>query len=293
MPSDAVGIRILQAPNLARISWLVHGFSTRGGGFSPNYGGGALNLGNTAEDSAANVGRNRAAFLQELGAPDRPLASLRQVHSDLIWRAEGTHPGAGDGLVTASADQILAIRTADCLPILLADTRRHTIAALHAGWRGTLHRIAEKGVGEMHRWFGSRPEDLWAAIGPGIGGCCYEVGEEVREHFQTQFAYADALFTESKESNPIHERYPLLFLTARAPGHSEALLPKQIRLDLPEANRRQLLVSGLPAGQIWVSRQCTSCHPELFFSYRRDGGHTGRMMAVIGMRQTPSRSTRK
>jgi hypothetical protein len=291
MPTSARhAVRILRAPNLARIPWLVHGFSTRSGGFSEHYGGAALNLGNTPEDLPETVARNRTAFLRGLGVSSSALATLRQVHSDLIWRAESEHPGAGDGLVTDTSGLLLAIRTADCFPILLADGQRRAVAALHAGWRGTLHRIAEKGVGEMRRRFGSRPEDLWAAIGPGIHGCCYEVGEEVREHFQSRFAYADDLFAESEESNPVRERYPLLFLTARPPGHSDGCLPKRIRLDLAEASRRQLLASGLPAHKIWVSPLCTSCHPERFFSYRREAGNTGRMMAVIGVRDPKKRS---
>jgi hypothetical protein len=278
-------IRILHANNLARLPWLVHGFSTRPGGFSKSYGGGTLNLAETKEDSSRTVERNRAAFLTALAVPEWPLVTLRQIHSDLIWCADREHPDAGDGLITASTGILLAVRTADCLPILLADTRRRAVAVLHAGWRGTLHRIAEKGVGEMRRCFGSRPEDLYTAIGPGIRKCCYEVGEELREQFQSHFAYADVLFSERKESDAIRQRYPLLFLTARAPGHSEALLPKKIHLDLAEANRRQLLAGGLRAKQISVSSQCTSCHPELFFSHRKDAGCTGRMMAVIGRRE--------
>ena len=161
--------------------------------------------------------RNRAAFLKQLDTPAWPLITVRQVHSDLIWRAEGDHPAVGDGLLTDQEGLMVSVRTADCHPILLVDVRKRAVSALHAGWRGTVKRIAEKGVGEMRHWFGSRPEDLRAAIGPGIHACCYEVGEEVREQFQSQFAYADALFTETKESDSIRERYPLLFLTARAP----------------------------------------------------------------------------
>ena len=277
-------LEIIRAANLARLPWLIHGFSTRTGGYSKTYGGGTLNLGYTGEDTRVAVDRNRAALVKALGASDWPMATLRQIHSDLIWPAEQEHPGAGDGLATAASTLLLSVRTADCHPILLADTRRRAVAVLHAGWRGTLRRIAEKGVGEMRRWFGSRPEDLRAAIGPGIHRCCYQVGEEVREQFQSQFAYADTLFTETKESEPIRERYPLLFLTARAPGHIEPFLPVQINLDLVEANRRQLLAAGLKPRQISVSSLCTSCRTDLLFSHRAEKGCTGRMMAVIGIR---------
>ena len=171
----------------------------------------------------------------------------------------------------------------------LADERgrnrqpNRAVAAVHAGWRGTVKRIVEKGVGEMVRCFGSRPRDLKAAIGPGIQGCCYEVGEEVRSQFESQFRYGASLFREVKESDPVREKYPLLFLTARAPGHSE--LPKKIFLDLVEANRQQLLAVGVPTKGIEASPLCTNCHPELLFSYRAEKGKTGRMMAVAGIRR--------
>ena len=178
----------------------------------------------------------------------------------------------------------LAIRTADCLPLLLVDRRKRAVGAFHAGWRGTVRRMAEKAVGEMRHWFGSRPEDLEAAIGPGIHSCCYQVGEEVREQFRSQFAYADELFLETKESDPIHERYPLLFLVARAPGHIEPFLPVKISLDLVEANRRQLLAAGLKPRRITASPLCTSCRTDLLFSHRAEKGTTGRMMAAIAIR---------
>jgi YfiH family protein len=276
-------INLLQAENLATIPWLVHGFSTRVGGFSKVYGGGALNLGYTREDSHAAVDRNRAAFQKAMGVTDWPVSTVHQVHSDLIWNDQREHPGVGDGLLTVTSGVLLAVRTADCHPILLVDVKKRALAVLHAGWRGTLKRIAEKGVGEMRHWFGSRPGDLRAAIGPAIHGCCYEVGEEVREQFQNQFDYAESLFTETKESDSIRDRYPLLFMTARAPGHIEPCLPVKIRLDLVEANRRQLLAVGLRPRQIWASPLCTSCHTDLLFSYRAENGKTGRMMAVAGI----------
>ncbi len=108
-----------------------------------------------------------------------------------------------------------------------------------------MKRIVEKGVGEMRRYFGTLPRDIKAAIGPGIHRCSYEVGPEVRDKFESQFCYAAELFRETKESDPVREKYPLLFLTARAPGHSD--LPKRIFLDLVEANRRQLIDAGVLA----------------------------------------------
>jgi hypothetical protein len=209
---------------------------------------------------------------------------VRQIHSDLIHRISQVlrEPLSGDGLVTNVQGILLGVLTADCLPVVLADSKNRAVGVFHAGWKGTVKRIVEKGVGEMQRWFGTRPEDIRAAIGPGIRGCCYQVGPEVQTAFESQFGYADTLFRETKERDEIHEKYPLLFLTARAPGHSE--LPKQIFLDLAEANRRQLLDAGVLPKNIADLGLCTSCHGELFFSHRREKGLTGRMMAAVGIR---------
>jgi YfiH family protein len=286
-------LNILCATHLGQVPWLVHGFSTRRGGFSRGYGNDALNLGFTKDDSKAAVERNRAAFLRQLGvgAGERgrgprswPLVTLRQVHSDIIRFVDSPPESllVGDGLITATPGLLLGIQTADCLPIILVDPKRRAVGVFHAGWRGTVKRIVEKGVGEMRRWFGSRPGDLKAAIGPGVHGCCYEVGEEVRGEFESQFGYAAKLFREVEESDPVREKYPMLFLTARAPGHS--VLPRKIFLDLVEANRQQLLAVGVPAKSIEASLLCTNCRTDLLFSYRAEKGKTGRMMGVVGIR---------
>jgi polyphenol oxidase len=284
----AVQPTVLKGPKLSKIPWLVHGFSTRTGGASRIYGGHALNLGFTKQDSRSAVEHNRQMFLKQLGVENGqrswPLITLRQIHSDLIHyvNALPEHHLAGDGLITSTSGILVAIQTADCLPLILVDTRQQVVGVFHAGWRGTLKRIAQKGIGEMRRRFGTEPEDVKAAIGPGIHSCCYEVGPEVREHFESQFAYAADLFREIKESDSVREKYPLLFLTARAPGHSE--LPRKIFLDLVGANCRQLADEGVLAKNITVSELCTACRPDLLFSYRAEKGITGRMMAVVGIR---------
>ena len=185
-------------------------------------------------------------------------------------------------MVTDTPGLVLAVQTADCLPIILVDRKRRAVGVFHAGWRGTVKRIVEKGVGEMRKHFQSDPRNLVAAIGPGVQGCCYEVGEEVRTMFEGQFSYANRLFREVKESDPVREKYPLLFLTARAPGHGE--LPVKLFLDLVEANRRQLLDAGVPARNIDAQAPCTACHPELLFSFRAEKGLTGRLMGAAGIR---------
>jgi YfiH family protein len=311
-PATKSKLTILRAQHLSQLPWLVHGFSTRAGGSSRVYGKSDLNLGFTQHDSRAAVERNRTAFLRELGAGTGkhgartisrsasrkpplstwPLITLHQIHSDIIRYIDSIpgstrdaisgEPLSGDGLITATPGLLPAIQTADCLPIILVDARQRVVGVFHAGWRGTVKRIVEKGVGEMHRSFGSRPRDIQAAIGPGIGGCCYEVGEDVRAKFESQFGYGASLFREVKESDPVREKYPLLFMTARAPGHGE--LPPKIFLDLVEANRQQLLAAGVAKKNIEVSPLCTQCHPELLFSYRAEKGKTGRMMAVAGIR---------
>jgi polyphenol oxidase len=289
-------ITVLRARQLRELRWLIDGFSTRSGGSSRAYGRRDLNLGFTKDDSRAAVERNRAAFLKEIGASTRirrgsqkanspwPMVTLRQIHSDIIHCIDSVPDEqlAGDGMITNTPGLLLAIQTADCLPVILVDTKRHAVGVFHAGWRGTVQRIVEKGVGEMFRCFGTRPRDIKAAIGPGIQGCCYEVGEEVRIKFESQFEYAASLFREVKESDPVREKYPLLFLTARAPGHGE--LPPKLFLDLVEANRRQLMAAGVPKKNIESSELCTNCHTDVLFSYRAEKGKTGRMMGVAGIR---------
>jgi YfiH family protein len=175
--------------------------------------------------------------------------------------------------------------------VIVADTKKRAVGVFHAGWRGTVKRIVEKGVGSMRLYFGSRPRDLVAAIGPGVHNCCYKVGEEVRENFYSQFEYAASLFHEVKESDPVREKYPLLFLTARAPGHST--LPVNIFLDLVEANRRQLLEAGVMPKNIEAVPFCTSCRADLLFSYRAEKGITGRLMGVAGIRPTDGGTRKK
>ncbi|MGA8531438.1 MAG: peptidoglycan editing factor PgeF, partial [Acidobacteriaceae bacterium] len=283
-------IEIVQAPGWREIPWLVHGFSTRTGGvttaYRPGQRAGELNLGFTQSDTRENVLENRRRLLAAVGAPGATLVTFRQVHSSLVrrvQRADGERAPAwkGDGMMTDEPGVLLAIQTADCIPVLVADTKCRAVAAFHAGWRGTLKRIVEGGVNRMRVEFGSRPEDLIAAIGPGIGVCCYAVGDEVRSEFGSQFAYAPELFHEISDSDPVREKYPLLFLTARAPGHSN--LGPSLHLDLMEANRRQLLDAGVGAEAITVIGDCTRCQNNRYFSYRAEQGFTGRMLSVVGI----------
>ena len=286
-------IEVLRPSLLAGIDWLISGFSTRTGGktgvYNPGKRVGELNLGFTAPDSRENVLENRTRFLKEVTSdPAFPMVTLRQIHSSLVRRVTAKDAGEqarwkADGMMTAEPGVLLAIQTADCIPVLIADPKKRAVAAFHAGWRGTLKRIVENGVGRMRLEFGSNPRNLVAAIGPGIGQCCYAVGEEVRSEFLSQFAYAEELFCDVYDSDPVKEKYPLLFLTARAPGHSNT--GPSLHLNLAEANRRQLLDAGLKADAISMLGDCTSCRTDRYFSYRASQGFTGRMLSVIGIRR--------
>jgi len=281
------GPKILCSPLLECVPALIHGFSTRSGGRSQVYGKDQLNLGFTASDKRDDVERNRADFLVGLGAEEFRMLTLKQIHSDIVQVMTSPEqlPSKGkslngDALITSMEGILLAVQTADCVPVLVVDTKQRVVAAVHAGWRGTAKRIAEKTVGTMRARFGSKPQNLRAAIGPAIHQCCYAVGEEVIEELESQFAYAKELCSEVYDKDPVKKKYPLLFMTARAPGHSN--IGPQIHLDLIEANRRQLLDAGIATRNIWAAEECTSCSTDLLFSHRAEGGHTGRMMAVIG-----------
>jgi hypothetical protein len=287
--SPHAALAVLRAPVFADVPWLVHGFSTRQGGVSTCYGGKTLNLGLTPHDDAKNLERNRLLYETRIGAIDSdsrpwPLIQVKQIHSGLVQRVNEVPAGAitGDGLITNTPGLLLAIKTADCVPILVVDTKRKAVGAFHAGWRGTVARIVEKGVGEMRRQFGSVPRDLRAAIGPCIRRCCYVVGPEVQAEFQSQFIYADQLFYEEFNYESLHNRYPMLFLNQRAPGHGDAA--SENHLDLVEGNRRQLEDAELRTENIEVIEGCTACDTTRFFSHRAEHGKTGRMMATIGIK---------
>jgi YfiH family protein len=182
------------------------------------------------------------------------LATLRQIHSNKVVVA--TRPGdlgEGDALISNVPGLTLAIRTADCLPVLIADPENRAVAAVHAGWRGTVQEIVLEAIRAMLAEYGSRRENLVIAVGPGIGGCCYEVGPEVAEQFSRFFP----------------ERQDLHGTT---------------KIDLPESTIRQLRRNGGRAGQIDSSGLCTRCLADQFHSYRRDGQAAGRMVSALGIK---------
>jgi hypothetical protein len=275
------GLQILQLAPFRKLPWLVHGFSTRPGGVSLLDGRQVLNLGPMEWDTRENVAENCLLLQAALGAEDFTLAPLKQIHSDVI-HVFSTSPGhscKGDASVTNRPRLLLAVQTADCVPILLVDPKKRAVAAIHAGWKGTLARIAEKAVGRLRLEFGSKPSDLLAALGPSIGPCCYEVGADFVTKFNAQFADASGFFDEPRTGD---EPNPLQWLSMMPPGHQPP--PRNVHLDLPKANRPQLLAAGLRPQNIFPSGLCTACRTDLFFSHRREGALTGRLLSVIGIR---------
>jgi YfiH family protein len=280
-------LQILQVRALTKIPWLIHGFSTRPGGLSNLDGEQVLNLGFTEWDTRENVLENRRRFQSALGAIDLQFISLKQIHSDVIhlFNAAPHEPCKGDASITNRPGLLLGAQTADCVPILLVDPKKRAVAAIHAGWRGTLARIALKAIGQMQMHFGTRPADLLAAIGPSIGGCCYEVGTEVATQFHSQFADASEWFDEFRTGD---EPNSVQWLNMMPPGHQPP--QENVLLDLRKANRAQLLATGLRPQNIFVSDLCTACRHDLLFSYRKQGSQSGRMMSVISIRQRGGRN---
>jgi YfiH family protein len=197
---------MLKAPNLASLDWLDHGFGQR--------------------DSVYPEG----------------VLTIRQIHSDIVVEA-GSGVSEGDALV--SDGRLVGVRTADCVPILLADPRSRAVAAIHAGWRGTAANIVARAVQVLITSYHARPEEVLAAIGPSIGHCCYEVGPEVAEKF--------------------------------GPAGIG-----RVHLDLPGENARQLRAAGV--GDVWKAGACTFCEASRYYSYRREKERTGRMLSWIGLK---------
>jgi YfiH family protein len=256
---ETSGLRYYTCAAFEQISGLRHAFSTRLGGVSlaPEP---ALNLGHVAWDSHANVEENRRRFLSVLGLAPALLATVAQIHSAefhiIKSPAHQWNPRArGDALVTAEPGIALAVQVADCFPVLVADPQTGTIAAVHAGWRGSLARILGRIIEGMQRQ-GADPTHILVAIGPGIRPCCFEVGPEVASAFDAAF--------------------PGELLCHPYPEHQGKYL-----LDLPMALNLQLSEAGIPPQNRWDLGLCTRCRPDEFFSYRAEGSRAGRMMGII------------
>ena len=202
-----------RARPLANFSWLEHGFGTR-----------------------------------SFDIP-QPLATLRQIHSDIVIYADRDGCLAeGDALLSDAPGRLIGVKTADCLPILLVDERHRSVAAVHAGWRGTVTGVVQSTLKAMTARWNTNAQDVHEALGPGIGPCCYEVGPEVAIQFGKPF--------------------------------------ERTRIDLAEANRRQLIAAGVAPERIYYLGLCTYCDAAQFHSFRRDGQNAGRLISVIGLKNT-------
>ncbi len=257
------GVKVLVCDPLARAGF-TNGFSTRLGGVSP-FPAGSLNLAGFDEDTAENIAENRRRFLSAFDGSFQ-LATVWQVHGDDIKAValDGDIEMSDekfDALVSDMPGVLIGVKTADCVPVLLADPRTEAFAAVHAGWRGTVQTIAAKAVERMRETFGSDPADLLCAIGPAASGRCYEIGQEVIDAFKNSLQGSDKYFTVTSE------------------GHALA--------DLHQANKDQMLEQGVSADSVFVAPFCTMERTDLFFSYRVEKklhGKVGRLLSVIGKR---------
>ena len=246
---------------LSTYKWLRHGFSLR-----KNSDGAELSYGVNEYQPRETVLENRQRLVWSVSGRELALATLRQVHSDRVFiasRALVSDPPQGDGWVTGEPDLLVAIQTADCLPVLVVDPEKRIVAAVHAGWRGICQRIAAKAVHRMQTDFGSHPGNCLAVVGPAIGRCCYEVGAEVVEAFTKEF------------------QQPERFLFDTPSG--KATRANSQCVDLAEACRIQLLDAGMAVENIFTDGPCTACEKDRFFSHRADAGKAGRMMSLIGV----------
>src|SRR5215831_2415474 len=194
-------LRLLVCDPLERIGF-KNAFSTRLGGVSP-LPAGALSLGNFSQDERENVVENRRRFLAALGAADWTLVTAKQIHSADVRFVGGledarSEPTPCDALTANTPLILLAVQTADCLPVLVADERSGAFSAVHAGWRGTLASIVARTVERMQQEYGSRPQDLLAALGPGVSAAVFEVGPEVLVEFKDRFDYAEEFITDTR-----------------------------------------------------------------------------------------------
>ncbi len=251
----------------------TNAFSTRLGGVSPMPNE-ALNLAGFNEDDAENIYENRRRFLK-LFKGDWTLTGCWQVHSADVrivhnqQEAQQTPHVLGDdkccdALISNTPKILLTVKTADCVPVLIADSKTGAFAAVHAGWRGTSASVVLVAIKQLQSEYGARAEDLRAAIGPAANSCCYEVGREVIDQFKERFPQSGHLFTPTRD------------------GHA--------RIDLQTANRDQLAGAGVSPERIHIAPLCTMDRTDLFFSYRREKsllGRVGRLMSVIG-RAEPS-----
>jgi YfiH family protein len=237
---------LLTIPALGSITGIRHGFTTRQGGLGARSGG-------------LRMPDDWDAVARSFGIESGRIVTVHQVHGDDIvvvneQNYRDLRPRQADGLITSAKGIAIGIEIADCVPVLLLDPQTPAVGAVHAGWRSTVKRIVRKAVERMQHEYGSDPAWMLAAIGPAIGPDCYEVDEPVM--------------------GPVREAFPFWKEVAASRGNG------RWSLDLAKANRIELEQSGLKERNIHCLGLCTSCHPDRFYSFRREG-RTGRMLSVI------------
>lgn len=261
------GVPFLAADGIDAAGGAVHGFSTRRGGVSEGMWA-SLNLGVNRGDDPDHVRENYRRFLAAVGADGGKLAMTNQVHKDTVrvvtaadWKADPYEKVEyeADGLMTATPGVALMVFGADCLPVLFYDPVRRAVAAVHAGWRGTADGIVTRAVERLGEVYGSRPEDILAAIGPGIGPDCFETHEDVPNAMMAAVSSPALQFIQIKENG-------------------------KYAVDLKGINAKRLEQAGLDPNHIAVCSDCTACQPDKYWSHRKMGTSRGAMGAVIQLR---------
>ncbi len=251
-------ITSLRVPGWEKYPGLLHGFFGRRGGKSVGAFAG-LNVSYRVGDDPKFVSQNVCDMKLAVGIHDGRVVTMKQVHGDQIVEVRDAslkEAGEADAMLTSKPDIFLGVLTADCVPILLVAPGERVVGAVHAGWRGTLAGVARKAVERLSDVYGIAPSNLEAALGPCIGACCYEVGEDVVEPLRANWgALADA----SLETSGVKPH-----------------------VDLRSLNRDILTQAGVRPDRVFEIGPCTKCAAEDYFSYRREGSETGRQMSVIG-----------
>jgi len=258
------GVSYLECLALSGCDFITHAFCTRWGGTSEGKLSN-LNFGTRSGDAEGHLLKNREILCSAFDIPEQNLVTVNQIHGNRLlivdektqdWRHGGKLEY--DGIISAMPGVALGIKTADCVPVFLADRAKRVVGAVHAGWKGTSLEIAAKAVGVFIKEFGSTPANILAVIGPSIGPCCYEVDESVFHNFDNNQSRESFLIEGKKEGKWM--------------------------LDLPAANRSQLLDAGVSPDNIFSADICTSCSGDTFFSHRGENGDTGRQINFIMLR---------
>lgn len=262
------GVPFLQADGIRDAGGAAHGFSTRLGGVSQGMWA-SLNLGVSRGDNPEHVRENYRRFFSAIGADGRKLVGTNQVHGGKVrvvtaadWKGDPYErvDYEADGLMTDTPGVVLLIYSADCIPVLLYDPVRRVAAAVHAGWRGTAAGIAATAVERMKEVYDCRPEDILAAVGPGIGPCCFETHADVPDAMTAAFGGAAAAYMAPQPDKP-----------------------GKWSVDLKAINAWRLREAGVAAEHIDVCPLCTACRPDLYWSHRKMGNHRGVQGALIGL----------